>query len=44
MRDPIGLLEIERLEHGEQPRTIPTVKPTIMGSARRAPTSLLRAG
>jgi len=33
-------LEVERLEHGEQPRTIPTVKPTIMGSARRAPTSV----
>ncbi len=27
-------LTIERLEHGEQPRAIPTVRPTIIGSAR----------
>jgi ubiquinone/menaquinone biosynthesis C-methylase UbiE len=29
-------LEVERLVHGAQPRAFPTVKPTIMGSARRA--------
>lgn len=29
-------LEIERLEHGRQPRAVPTVRPTIIGSARRA--------
>ncbi|GAC1322609.1 MAG: class I SAM-dependent methyltransferase [Thermoleophilaceae bacterium] len=28
-------LEVERLEHGTQPRSIPTVRPTIIGSARR---------
>lgn len=27
-------LEVERLEHGSQPRSIPTVRPTIIGSAR----------
>lgn len=27
-------LELERLEHGRQPRSIPTVRPTILGSAR----------
>lgn len=29
-------LEVERLEHGRQPRAVPTVRPTIIGSARRA--------
>lgn len=29
-------LEIERLEHGRQPRAVPTVRPTIIGAARRA--------
>jgi SAM-dependent methyltransferase len=29
-------LELEHLEHGSQPRAVPTVKPTIIGSARRA--------
>ncbi len=29
-------LELERLEHGRQPRSLPTVRPTIIGSARRA--------
>jgi ubiquinone/menaquinone biosynthesis C-methylase UbiE len=28
--------EIERLEHGAQPRSFPTVRPTIIGSARRS--------
>jgi ubiquinone/menaquinone biosynthesis C-methylase UbiE len=28
--------EIERLEHSKQPRSFPTVRPTIIGSARRA--------
>ncbi len=28
-------LEIERLEHGEQPRAVPSVRPTILGSAVR---------
>ena len=26
-------LQIERLEHGRQPRSVPTVRPTILGSA-----------
>jgi SAM-dependent methyltransferase len=29
-------LEVERIEHAEQPRAFPTVRPTILGSARRA--------
>ncbi|MBV9310846.1 MAG: class I SAM-dependent methyltransferase [Solirubrobacterales bacterium] len=29
-------LELERLEHGSQPRSVPTVRPTIIGAARRA--------
>jgi SAM-dependent methyltransferase len=29
-------LEIERLEHGRQPRAFPSVRPTIIGSARPA--------
>jgi SAM-dependent methyltransferase len=33
-------LEVERLEHGQQPRSFPTVRPTILGSARhRSPPS-----
>ena len=28
-------LEVEGLEHGAQPRSVPTVRPTIVGSARR---------
>ncbi|MGI8557532.1 MAG: class I SAM-dependent methyltransferase [Solirubrobacteraceae bacterium] len=28
-------LEVERLERGQQPRAFPTVRPTIIGSARR---------
>jgi SAM-dependent methyltransferase len=28
-------LQVERLEHGRQPASIPTVRPTIMGTARR---------
>ena len=28
--------EIEQLEHGAQPRSFPTVRPTIIGSARRS--------
>jgi ubiquinone/menaquinone biosynthesis C-methylase UbiE len=28
-------LEVERLEHGEQPRAMPSVRPTILGSAVR---------
>jgi len=30
-------LSVERLEHGRQPRAPATVRPTIIGSARRAP-------
>jgi|SRR5687767_11428336 ubiquinone/menaquinone biosynthesis C-methylase UbiE len=30
-------LEVERLEHGEQPKAPPMVKPTILGSAVRPP-------
>ena len=30
-------LSVERLEHGRQPRAFATVRPTIIGSARRAP-------
>jgi SAM-dependent methyltransferase len=30
-------LEIERVEHGAQPRAFPSVRPTIIGSARPAP-------
>lgn len=30
-------LEVERLRHGTQPRSIPTVRPTILGTARRPP-------
>ncbi len=29
-------LRVDRLEHGAQPRSFPTVRPTIMGSASRA--------
>ena len=29
-------LEVEELEHGRQPRAFPTVRPTIIGNARRA--------
>jgi ubiquinone/menaquinone biosynthesis C-methylase UbiE len=29
-------LQLERLEHGAQPRAFPTVRPTIIGSARAA--------
>lgn len=29
-------LDVERLDHGCQPRSIPTVRPTIIGRARRA--------
>ena len=29
-------LQVERLERGSQPRSIPTVRPTIMGTARAA--------
>jgi SAM-dependent methyltransferase len=29
-------LQLERLEHGRQPRALPTVRPTIIGSARTA--------
>ena len=32
--------EIERLDHGSQPRAFPSVRPTIVGSARRAAPSL----
>jgi ubiquinone/menaquinone biosynthesis C-methylase UbiE len=28
-------LQVERLEHGQQPRALPTVRPTIVGSASR---------
>jgi SAM-dependent methyltransferase len=37
-------LEVERLEHGSQPRALPTVRPTIMGSARRARVSAAAPG
>jgi ubiquinone/menaquinone biosynthesis C-methylase UbiE len=30
-------LSVERLEHGRQPRALATVRPTIIGSARREP-------
>jgi SAM-dependent methyltransferase len=29
-------LEVQRLDHGNQPRALPTVRPTIIGSARKA--------
>ena len=32
-------LEIERIEHSTQPRALPTVRPTIIGSARPVPAS-----
>jgi len=35
-------LEIERLQHSTQPRAFPTVRPTIIGSARPAPASTTR--
>ena len=32
-------LQVERVEHGEQPRAFPSVRPTIIGSARPVPAS-----
>jgi SAM-dependent methyltransferase len=37
-------LDVEWLEHGSQPRAFPTVRPTIMGSARRAAVTAGAAG
>jgi hypothetical protein len=30
------VLEVERLEHGAMPRSLPSVRPVILGSARKS--------